>query len=32
MEVENFPATVINDCQGRDLYDVGVQQYARRRS
>ena len=29
LEVEDLPAIVINDCQGRDLYDVGVAQYRR---
>jgi fumarate hydratase subunit beta len=29
LEVEDFPAIVINDCQGRDLYELGVQQYRR---
>ncbi|MDI6854324.1 MAG: Fe-S-containing hydro-lyase [Deltaproteobacteria bacterium] len=28
LEVENLPAIVVNDCQGRDLYDEGVRQYA----
>jgi fumarate hydratase subunit beta len=27
--VENFPAIVINDCQGQDLYEQGVRQYRR---
>lgn len=27
--VEDLPAIVINDCQGRDLYEEGVKQYAR---
>ncbi len=27
--VENFPAIVINDCRGRDLYDEGLRRYAR---
>jgi fumarate hydratase subunit beta len=27
--VENLPAIVVNDCQGRDLYDEGVRSYAR---
>jgi len=31
LEVRDFPATVINDCQGRDLYDLGIKQYARSR-
>lgn len=29
LEVEDFPAIVVNDCQGRDLYDEGVRRYAR---
>ena len=29
LEVEDLPTIVINDCQGRDLYDVGVAQYRR---
>ncbi len=29
LEVEDLPAIVINDCQGRDLYEVGVAQYRR---
>ncbi len=29
LEVENFPAVVINDCQGGDLYEIGRQKYAR---
>jgi fumarate hydratase subunit beta len=29
LEVEDFPTIVINDCQGRDLYDLGVKQYRR---
>lgn len=29
LEVENFPAIVINDCHGGDLYDAGRRQYAR---
>jgi len=29
MVVEDLPAIVINDCQGRDLYEVGVAQYRR---
>lgn len=29
LEVENLPAIVINDCQGRDLYELGVKQYRR---
>jgi len=27
--VEDLPAIVVNDCQGRDLYDAGVKAYAR---
>jgi fumarate hydratase subunit beta len=27
--VEDLPTVVINDCQGRDLYEVGVAQYRR---
>lgn len=27
--VEDLPTIVINDCQGRDLYEVGVDQYRR---
>lgn len=29
LEVENLPTIVVNDCQGRDLYDEGVRRYAR---
>jgi len=29
MEVENFPAIVVNDCYGADLYEEGMKQYAR---
>jgi fumarate hydratase subunit beta len=29
LEVENFPAIVINDCQGGDLYEDGRKAYAR---
>jgi fumarate hydratase subunit beta len=29
LEVENLPAIVINDCQGRDLYELGVKIYRR---
>jgi fumarate hydratase subunit beta len=29
LEVEDLPTIVINDCQGRDLYEVGVAQYRR---
>ena len=29
LEVEDFPTIVINDCQGRDLYELGVVQYRR---
>ena len=28
LEVENFPATVINDCYGGDLYEEAVAKYA----
>jgi fumarate hydratase subunit beta len=27
--VENLPTIVINDCQGNDLYEQGLRQYAR---
>ncbi|RLA90337.1 MAG: Fe-S-containing hydro-lyase [Deltaproteobacteria bacterium] len=27
--VEDFPAIVINDCQGHDLYEEGIKKYAR---
>lgn len=27
--VEDLPTIVINDCQGRDLYEVGIKQYQR---
>ncbi|MGC1402090.1 MAG: fumarate hydratase C-terminal domain-containing protein, partial [Thermodesulfobacteriota bacterium] len=27
MVVENFPAVVINDTQGRDLYEEGIKEY-----
>ncbi len=27
--VENLPTIVINDCRGNDLYELGMQQYAR---
>jgi fumarate hydratase subunit beta len=27
LEVENFPAIVVNDAQGGDLYRIGVEQY-----
>ena len=30
--VEDLPTMVINDCQGRDLYEVGVAQYRRQAS
>jgi len=30
--VEDLPTIVINDCQGRDLYEVGVAQYRRQAS
>ncbi|RJR47054.1 MAG: Fe-S-containing hydro-lyase [Deltaproteobacteria bacterium] len=29
LEVENLPAIVINDCQGGDLYELGVKEYRR---
>jgi fumarate hydratase subunit beta len=29
LEVENLPTIVINDCQGRDLYEVGIKEYRR---
>jgi fumarate hydratase subunit beta len=29
LEVEDFPAIVINDCHGGDLYEVGRRHYAR---
>ncbi len=29
LEVENFPATVVNDCHGRDLYKEGMERYTR---
>jgi fumarate hydratase subunit beta len=29
LEVEDFPTIVINDCQGRDLYELGVREYRR---
>jgi fumarate hydratase subunit beta len=29
LEVEDFPTIVINDCQGRDLYELGVKQHRR---
>lgn len=29
LEVEGFPAIVINDCHGGDLYQEGMKQYAR---
>lgn len=29
LEVEDFPAVVINDIYGKDLYDEGVKRYAR---
>ena len=29
LEVENFPAIVVNDCHGGDLYVEGMTQYAR---
>lgn len=30
LEVENFPATVINDCYGADLYEEATARYARK--
>ena len=30
MKVENFPAVVVNDLNGRDLYEDGQKKYARR--
>jgi len=30
MEVEDFPVTVINDVYGNDLYEQGVEKYAKR--
>lgn len=29
LEVEDFPAIVVNDCHGGDLYEAGVREYAR---
>ena len=29
LEVENFPAIVVNDCHGGDLYEDGMKAYAR---
>ena len=29
LEVEGFPAIVVNDCHGGDLYEDGMKQYAR---
>ncbi len=29
LEVEDFPAIVVNDCLGRDLYEEGVRRFAR---
>ncbi len=29
LEVEGFPATVLNDCHGGDLYQDGIKQFAR---
>lgn len=29
LEVEGFPAIVVNDCHGGDLYEEGVKRYAR---
>ncbi len=30
LEVEDFPATVINDAYGNDLYEEGAKKYARK--
>ena len=27
LEVENFPAVVVNDCHGGDLYQEGMEKY-----
>ena len=32
LEVEGFPAIVINDCRGGDLYQDGMKQYSREQS
>src|SRR5262249_62354092 len=32
LEVENFPAIVVNDCHGGDLYQDGMKAYAREES
>jgi fumarate hydratase subunit beta len=29
LEVEGFPAIVLNDCHGGDLYSAGQQEFAR---
>ncbi len=29
LEVKNFPVTVVNDAQGRDLYEIGANKYKR---
>jgi fumarate hydratase subunit beta len=29
LEVEDLPTIVITDCQGRDLYEIGVAEYRR---
>lgn len=29
LEVEDLPTIVINDCQGRDLYELGIKEYRR---
>jgi len=29
LEVEDFPAIVVNDCHGGDLYEEGMTRYAR---
>jgi fumarate hydratase subunit beta len=28
-EVQDLPTIVINDCQGRDLFEIGVARYRR---
>ena len=32
LEVENFPAIVVNDCRGGDLYQDGMKAYAREKT
>ena len=32
LEVEGFPAIVINDCHGGDLYQDGMKRYSREQS